>query len=148
MLGGSDVSPLQMKLVKEEQLFNAAECFYLRGFGEGLFVLYGIMNDGVSHQDGEAALIRTLKENQEYSEGMDRSYTGVKNRHATNLLFEATQPMQLAQRLCFFENAGALNNINNEQSLIESFSLNDVLTVSKKTIDANSVSVIYYHPKK
>jgi hypothetical protein len=56
--------------------------------------------------------------------------------------------MQLAQRLCFFENAGALDDINNEQSLIESFSLNDVLTVSKQTIDANSVSVIYYHPKK
>jgi predicted Zn-dependent peptidase len=79
---------------------------------------------------------------------MDRTYIGVKNRHATNLLFEATQPMQLAQRLCFFENAGALDDINNEQSLIESFSLNDVLTVSKQTIDANSVSVIYYHPKK
>jgi predicted Zn-dependent peptidase len=148
MLGGSDVSPLQMKLVKEEQIFNAAECFYLRGFGEGLFVLYGILNDGVSHQDGETSLIRVLKENQEYSAAMDRTYTGVKNRHATNLLFEATQPMQLAQRLCFFENAGALDDINNEQSLIESFSLNDVLTVSKQTIDANSVSVIYYHPKK
>ena len=148
VLGGSDVSPLQMKLVKEEQLFNAAECFFMRGLGEGLFVLYGILNDGVEHAVGEAALTRVLEENTHPNPGLQRAFEGVKNRHETNLLFEATQPMQLAQKLCYYENAGALETINDELSIIESFSLSDILNVAKKTITKESVSVIYYHPKK
>ena len=35
------VSDLQQVLVKEKQICNAAECFYLRGLNEGLFILYG-----------------------------------------------------------------------------------------------------------
>lgn len=147
MLGGSDVSPLQLKLVKETQQLNAAECFYLRGLGEGLFVMYGILNDGVTHQEGEAALLALLQSEIGRGEALERIYQGVKNRYATQLLFEATQPMQLAQRLCYFENAGSLDDINRENEIIENISLNDVLSVAEKTLNHNIVSVINYHPK-
>lgn len=147
MLGGSDVSPLQLKLVKETQQLNAAECFYLRGLGEGLFVMYGILNDGVTHQEGEAALLAVLRSEIGRGAELERIYQGVKNRYATQLLFEATQPMQLAQRLCYFENAGSLDDINRENEIIENISLSDVLSVAEKTLNHNIVSVINYHPK-
>ncbi|MBM3937641.1 MAG: insulinase family protein [Sphingomonadales bacterium] len=147
MLGGSDVSPLQLKLVKETQQLNAAECFYLRGLGEGLFVMYGILNDGVTHQEGEAALLAVLQSEIGRGAELERIYQGVKNRYATQLLFEATQPMQLAQRLCYFENAGSLDDINRENEIIENISLSDVLSVAEKTLNHNIVSVINYHPK-
>lgn len=147
MLGGSDVSPLQMKLVKDIQIFNAAECFYLRGLGEGLFVAYGILNEGFDHKTAEAALLNTINEMQDNCALLQRNFDGVKNRYSTNLLFEATQPMQLAQRLCYFENAGNLNGINQENATIETISLEHILSVAKQTLTAHSVSVIYYHPK-
>lgn len=147
MLGGSDVSPLQLKLVKETQQLNAAECFYLRGLGEGLFVMYGILNDGVTHQEGEAALLAVLQIEIGRGAELERIYQGVKNRYATQLLFEATQPMQLAQRLCYFENAGSLDDINRENEIIENIDLSDVLSVAEKTLNHNIVSVINYHPK-
>jgi predicted Zn-dependent peptidase len=147
MLGGSDVSPLQLKLVKEKQLFNAAECFYMRGLGEGLFVVYGILNEGISHADGESALLTTLEEELQRGSALQRTYEGVKNRYATQLLFEATQPMQLAQRLCYFENAGNLEAINQENEVIEKIELTDVLSAAQKTMNKDNVSVIYYHPK-
>lgn len=147
MLGGSDVSPLQLKLVKETQQLNAAECFYLRGLGEGLFVIYGILNDGVTHQQGEAALLAVLQSEIGRGVELERIYQGVKNRYATQLLFEATQPMQLAQRLCYFENAGSLDDINRENEIIENIYLSDVLSVAEKTLNHNIVSVINYHPK-
>jgi len=147
MLGGSDVSPLQLKLVKEKQLFNAAECFYMRGLGEGLFVVYGILNEGISHADGESALLTTLEEELQRGSAQQRTYEGVKNRYATQLLFEATQPMQLAQRLCYFENAGNLEAINQENEVIEKIELTDVLSAAQKTMNKDTVSVIYYHPK-
>lgn len=148
MLGGSDVSPLQLKLIKEKQLFNAAECFYMRGLGEGLFVIYGILNAGVAHAEGEDALLTVLKEEIERGDLLQRTYDGVKNRYATQLLFEATQPMQLAQRLCYFENAGNLDAINQENEVVEQIQLSQVLSIAQKTFSKDSVSVIYYHPKK
>jgi zinc protease len=147
MLGGSDVSPLQLKLVKETQQLNAAECFFMRGLGEGLFVMYGILNDGITHAEGEKALMQVLHSELEKGGELQRTFQGVKNRYATQLLFEATQPMQLAQRLCYFENANALDDINRENEMIESISLEDVLSIAKKTLNPNTVSVINYHPK-
>ncbi len=147
MLGGSDVSPLQLKLVKETQQLNAAECFYLRGLGEGLFVMYGILNDGVSHEEGEAALLDVMRSEIAKRSELERMYQGVKNRYETQLLFEATQPMQLAQRLCYFENAGSLEDINRETQIIEKILLSDVLSVAEKTLNPEIVSVINYHPK-
>ena len=148
VLGGSDVSPLQMELVKKQQLFNSSECFYLRGLGEGLFVLYGILNPDISHADGEKALYDIIQQVTDGGEDISSAYEGVKNRHVTNLLFEATQPMQLAQKLCYYANAGDIEQINHEPSIIEGLELADVMSTATATLKENNVSVIYYHPKK
>jgi predicted Zn-dependent peptidase len=148
VLGGSDVSPLQMELVKKQQLFNSSECFYLRGLGEGLFVLYGILNPDISHADGEKALYDIIQQVIDGGEDISSAYEGVKNRHVTNLLFEATQPMQLAQKLCYYANAGDIEQINQEPSIIEGLALADVMSTATATLKENNVSVIYYHPKK
>jgi predicted Zn-dependent peptidase len=148
VLGGSDVSPLQMELVKKQQLFNSSECFYLRGLGEGLFVLYGILNPSNIHADGEKALHEIIRKVISGGDNTTSAFEGVKNRHVTNLLFEATQPMQLAQKLCYYANAGDLELINHEPSTIEGLDISDVLTTASATLRENNVSVIYYHPKK
>jgi predicted Zn-dependent peptidase len=148
ILGGSDVSPLQMELVKQQQLFNSSECFYLRGLGEGLFVLYGILNPDISHAEGEKALCKIIQQVTNGGDDILSAYEGVKNRHLTNLLFEATQPMQLAQKLCYYANAGDIDQINQEPSIIERLALDDVMSTATATFKENNVSVIYYHPKK
>jgi predicted Zn-dependent peptidase len=56
--------------------------------------------------------------------------------------------MQLAQRLCYFENAGNLDAINQENEVVEQIQLSQVLSIAQKTFSKDSVSVIYYHPKK
>ncbi|PHX91478.1 MAG: peptidase M16 [Flavobacteriales bacterium] len=148
VLGGSDVSPLQMELVKKQHLFNSSECFYLRGLGEGLFVLYGILNPNISHAEGEKALYQIIHQVTNGGDDILSDYEGVKNRHVTNLLFEATQPMQLAQKLCYYANAGDIDQINQEPSIIEGLTLADVMSTATATLKENKVSVIYYHPKK
>lgn len=148
VLGGSDVSPLQMELVKKRQLFNSSECFYLRGLGEGLFVLYGILNPGVSHEIGENALFEMVNTLALGGDDVSYDFNGVKNRHVTNLLLEATQPMQMAQRLCYYANAGDIDQINIEPEMIENLTLEDIVSTATATLKENNVSVIYYHPKK
>ena len=148
VLGGSDVSPLQMELVKNKKLFNSSECFYLRGLGEGLFLLYGILNPNVSHAEGEQALLEIIQTVIIPTDEISFAFEGVKNRHVTNLLFEATQPMQFAQKLCYYANAGDIEQINKEPNTIEGLTLQEVMTTASATLKENTVSVIYYHPKK
>jgi len=54
----------------------------------------------------------------------------------------------LAQKLCYYANAGDIEQINQEPSIIEGLALADVMSTATATLKENNVSVIYYHPKK
>jgi predicted Zn-dependent peptidase len=147
LLGGSDVSDLQQILVKEKQICNAAECFYIRGLDEGLFILYGILNPGVTHETVENELFKTM--NEFISKGSENQYVfeGIKNKVYTNLLFEQINPMNRAQKLAYYENLGSLETINTEAEMVKNLELQDVLSKASATFQANNMSVIYYSPK-
>ena len=146
ILGGSDVSPLQIELVKKKQLFNASECFYIKGLDEGLFVLYGILNDGVDFETAKESLLNEM-ENAMIDSTFEERLTGVKNRITTQLLVEKTQPMQIAQKLCYYENLGSLDLIGKETEIIDRITPNEIIEFSKKTLALNQHSTIQYTPK-
>jgi len=146
LLGGSDVSPLQIELVKKQQLFNASECFYLKGIDEGMFILYGILNDGISFDTAKEGLFTEL--NKLYSDvTFSERLIGVKNRISTQLLVERTQPMQIAQKLCYYENIDSLSLINQETSILDNITAEDITAVSKKVLNNNIFQTIHYTPK-
>ena len=146
MLGGSEVSDLQQVLVKEKQICNAAECFYIRGIDEGIFILYGILNEGQTHETVELELFNTM--NNFISKGNSNAFTfeGIKNKAYTNLLFEQINPVNRAQKLAYFENLGNLEGINKEAELVKNLNLTDVLQQAATTFEQNNMSVIYYSP--
>lgn len=146
LLGGSDVSPLQIELVKKQQLFNASECFYLKGIDEGMFILYGILNDGISFDTAKEGLFTEL--NKLYSDvTFSERLIGVKNRISTQLLVERTQPMQIAQKLCYYENIDSLSLINQETSILDNITAEDITAVSKKVLNNDIFQTIHYTPK-
>lgn len=147
LLGGSEISPLYLELVKQQQLFNVAECFYMRGIGEGMFVLYGILNEGVSHETGEAALWEVLQRSFEGKLFTERNLEMVKNKATTSLLFEKTTLINRAQKLCFFENLNSLDKINQENDQYRQVQMNDMIGAASATFQADHASVIYYSPK-
>ncbi len=146
LLGGSEVSDLQQVLVKEKQICNAAECFYLRGLNEGLFILYGILNDEVSHEMVENELLETMKNFISKGNENQHVFEGIKNKAYTNLLFEQINPMNRAQKLAYFENLGNLEGINREAELVKHLNLNDILNTANNTFLTSNMSVIYYSP--
>jgi predicted Zn-dependent peptidase len=146
LLGGSDVSPLQMELVKKQQIFNASECFYLKGLDEGMFILYGILNEGISFEMAKEGLFSEM--NKLYNDvSVSERLVGVKNRISTQLLVERTQPMQIAQKLCYYENIDALSLINQETKILENIDAKDIMTVSKNVLNPEIFQTILYTPK-
>lgn len=148
MLGGSDVSELQEILVKKEQLCNAAECFYLRGLGEGLFMLYGILNPGIDKKHVETRLMEVL--NSFIDKGLENKtlFESTQNKAYTGLLFEMISPLTRAQKLALWEHIGDANGINFESEKIKSLSLDGVLNIARHYFKPETVSVIHYSPKQ
>lgn len=147
LLGGSEISPLYVELVKNKQKFNVAECFYMRGIGEGLFVLYGILNEGVSHEEGEQELLDVLNRGINGGLFTERSMEMVKNKATTSLLFEKSTLINRAQKLCFFENIGNLKGIDAENDQYRQWSLKDMLNKAAATFKPEQASVLYYSHK-
>jgi predicted Zn-dependent peptidase len=72
---------------------------------------------------------------------------GVKNRISTQLLVERTQPMQIAQKLCYYENIDSLSLINQETSILDNITAEDITAVSKKVLNNDIFQTIHYTPK-
>ncbi len=148
LLGSSEVSDLQQILVKEKQICNAAECFYIRGLDEGLFILYGILNPEISHETVENELFKTMRDFIEKGTENQYVFDGIKNKVYTNLLFEQINPMNRAQKLAYYENLGRLETVNQEAEMVKNLDLQEVLDKASATFQSQNMSVIYYSPKQ
>lgn len=146
LLGGSELSPLYAELVKEKQLFNTAESFNMRGIGEGMFVVYGILNDGISHEEGEAALADVLHRCLRGKLLEKAQLEMVKNKATTALLFEKSSLINKAQKLCFFENIGRLEEVNLENDQYRNIGFDEMISWAAATMLPEKASVIYYSP--
>ena len=145
VLGGSEVSELYEKLVKQEGLCNAAECFYMRGIGEGLFMAYGILNEGVSHETVENRLFEIIEES--FDKPDIYAFESAKNKTYTQLLFEPINPMSRAQKLAFWEHLGNPEMINKEAETVNAVSIETAYASAKKWFARETASVLYYNPK-
>jgi len=145
VLGGSEVSELYEALVKNEGLCNAAECFYMRGLGEGLFMAYGILNEGVSQETVENRLFEIIEES--FLKPDSFAFESAKNKNYTHLLFDPINPMSRAQKLAFWEHLGMPDMINNEASKIKDLELESVFQTAQKYFTRESASVLFYNPK-
>lgn len=147
LLGGSEISPIYTQWVKENPVFNDAACFYMRGTGEGLFVLYGVLNEGNSLQHGEKCLLETLNDAMTGKFFTERHMDRVKNKATSALLFEKATLINRAQKLCFFENIGNLDGVSTEDEDYRNTNLHGMLQTASRIINPEKAAVLYYHPK-
>lgn len=144
ILGGSDASPLHETLVKQEGIMSAAECFCLKGLGEGFFVLYGILTDGVSHRAGQEALLRVLKETVKTAAHDDLA--SVKNRLLTQLLYERISPAQQAQKIAYYAALEKTQWFDQEAEMLEAISLADCQSAAQTFLNADAARLLFYSP--
>ena len=148
LLGGSEISPVYTRWVKDNPVFNDAAAFYIRSNGEGLFVLYGVLNEGENLAKGEDLLLQTLNDAIAGNYFTERHMERVKNKATSALLFEKASLINRAQKLCFFENLGDINSVQDEDSVYRNISLHEMLKTAAKNIKPGAAAVLYYHPKK
>lgn len=144
--GGSETSPLHVELVKEQGIFASAEAFYMKGLSEGLWMIYGILNEGRSHAEGEAAL-RGILDRCGTDIPTEERLTRCRNLASTRLLFEETNPMNRAQKLCYYENIGLLELAGKEAALMDEVNTGALKTWAGTYLSPEKANVIYYSPR-
>ena len=147
LLGGSEISPIYTHWVKEKPVFNDAATFYVRSAGEGLFVLYGVLNEGETHAHGEKCLLQTLNEAIEGRFFTEKHMERVKNKATSALFFEKASLINRAQKLCYFENLGDISGMLTEDETYRNVSLHGMLKTAATTINTEKAAVLYYYPK-
>lgn len=149
MLGGNETSILHQACVKKSGLFNAAESFYMRSAEEGIFMIYGILNDTITHEDAEKMLLELTQEYLFHTESDSLEYRLQlsKNKARTSLLLANTNLMNKAQKLAFYENMGDANLANTEALQYQSITLSEVLHAAKKHLNFLAPAVVFYSPK-
>jgi predicted Zn-dependent peptidase len=146
MMGGSETSPLYLQLVKKTGVFNAAESFYMRSNDDGIFVLYGVLNENTSHEQGEKMLMDVFAQCLNGRLINPRQLEMVKNQTRTQLLFEKATLMNTAQKLCFFENLAHASLIDEEEKSYLHPSFDEIIATTAATIAPLNASVLYYSP--
>lgn len=144
--GGSETSPLHVELVKEKGLFASAEAFHMKGLSEGLWMVYGILNDGRTHEEGEAAL-RGILDRCSTDIPSEERLVRCRNMATTRLLFEETNPMNRAQKLCYYENIGLLEHAGKEAALLDAVNLSQLKQWAAEHLRPEKSNVIYYSPR-
>lgn len=146
MLGGTETSPLNQKLVKESGLFNAAESFCMRSLDDSIFMVYGLLNEGISHKEAEAQLLGILGQYQAKDGFTQRQFDAVKNRVKAHKIYDKTNLMNVAQQLCFYDLIGDVEQINTELEFYKKITPEEVLSAAAATFKPENASVIYYSP--
>lgn len=136
VLGRDKSSRLYVSLKKEQQLTAEIGAYITGSMDDGLLVISGKLNEGVTFEMLDKALwleIEKMKQHTISSEELKR----IMNKMRTSKEFEEQGLLNRAMNLCQFELLGDANGINEEHQIYESINANHIqetaLQILKKT---------------
>ena len=147
ILSNGESSRLQQNLVKNKQLFSSINAYVTGTFDDGLLVFHGYLTPEVSFQQAEEALLEELdKLKTNYIS--DYELEKVKNRVKTVLYYSELQVQDKAMNLGIAETMADAELINEEESKYDAVKPDDIYMESKKILQENACSTLYYKAKQ
>lgn len=147
ILSGGSASRLYRNLVKEKQIFSEISAFLTDSLDEGLFIIEGMLNDGISMQNAEQEINKELEVL--LQKGIsDDELTKVKNQSESAIVHNEINFQSNAENLAFFELLGDAALMNQETKKYLSVNKEEVNAVAKEILTSENCSTLYYHAKK
>jgi len=145
LLGRDKTAILYKKLVEEQNLFSNINAFVLGSFDEGLWVVSGYLNEGITFEEAEKAIDNIIYNFEESI--TDKDIEKVKNQALSTVLYGQEEVMERCVSLAYSSILGDTELANQEIEKIESVTKSDILTVAKKILQEENASVLYYVKK-
>lgn len=136
-------SRLQQHLVEDNPIFSNVSCYVTGTFDEGLLIISGNPNKGVSLESADAALQEELVLMRE-SLVSETELLKIKNKIRTLLYYADLQVQDKAMNLAVFEMIDQAERYDWEEKLYDSISAEQIQSVCKKLFVPNNSSTLYY----
>jgi zinc protease len=143
VLARGQSSRLYQKLVKEREIFTSLSCFTMGTLDPGLVVINGRVKDGIGLQDAEAE-VNTVIDDFIRSGATEAEVEKVKNQAYSTLEFGEVEVMNRAMNLAFAKLSGDANYVNEETSLIEAVTADEVMAAARGVLREENSNVLYY----
>ena len=140
-------SRLYQKLVKEKEMFTSISSFTMGTIDPGLVVINGRIKDGIKLADAEDA-VNELVDELITKGATEEELEKVKNQAYSTLEFGEVEVMNRAMNLAFAKLSGDANYVNEEASLIDAVTTDDINRVARGIMREENSSVLYYQAKR
>ncbi|MBC5993847.1 M16 family metallopeptidase [Pontibacter cellulosilyticus] len=147
ILGRGKSSRLYDKLVKEQKLFNSIAASVTGSIEEGLLIIQGKLNEGISIEEANAAIEAINKELMDNLVD-EHELNKVKNQAETSLVFSEIELLNRAMNLAYGKLLGDANFVNTEGEKIQAVTPADIQRCAKEVLNPNNCSTLLYKAEK
>jgi len=147
VLANGRSSRFTQHLVNDRKLFSNLDAYISGEVDPGLFHISGKMAQGVSLEEGEAAIweeLRVLKEDLV----LEKELQKLKNQFEATQTFNNMNYLNLAQNLAFFELMGDAELINKEVARYQAITSQQLQSIVRRAFDHSNCCVIHYKAKR
>lgn len=134
-------SLLYLKLKKEEQLVSEIAAYITGSIDEGLFIISGKLNDGISFEDFDIALWKVLNEVC-LNPIEEKELNSLKIKMQTARAFQEQGILNRAMNLSFFELLGDANGVNEEHLIYEQISCEHIQSCANELFQKTNCSLL------
>lgn len=140
-LGREKSSRLYIRLKKDLQLVSSIGAYITGSLDEGLLIINGKLNDGVSFEQLDEALWTELAGF--YSEPLSKAETDkLMNKLRTVKEFQEQGLLNRAMNLSFYELLGDANGVNEENEVYQSITAAHIQEVAQQILQKNNCSLL------
>ena len=140
-IGRDKSSRLYNALKKDQDLVTDISAYIMGSLDEGLLIISGKLNNGVTFEQLDEALfaeLNALQETPVEPEELARLLTKVR----TSKEFQDQGLLNCAMNLCVFELLGDANGINEEGEIYNKITPSDIQRMAKTVLDRNNCSLL------
>ncbi len=147
VLSNGDSARLTRYLVNEQHVFTSVSAYVTGTFDEGLFIISGYVNEGVSMEEADKAVQEQLQALCEQPVS-DYELQKVKNKVQTVLDYAELAVQDKAMNLSIFEVMSQAEDVNAEDEKYMGVSKENMQMLAKEVFDNEKCSTLYYKAQK
>lgn len=147
LLAGGESARIFQHLVKQKQIFSAANAYITGEVGEGLLILTGQLCSGVTIEQAEQALYEELRLLSEEPIG-EYELQKVKNKFEANITFGELNVMNKAMNLGYYAMLGDMALLNGEIDIYRSITAEEIASYVRTRLTPQRSATLIYRKTK
>lgn len=147
LLAGGESARIYQHLVRQRQIFSAANAYITGEMEQGLLILTGQLNPSVTIEEAEDALYGELERLVQEPVG-DYELRKVQNKFEANITFGELNVMNKAMNLGYYRMLGDMSLLNGEVDIYRSITAEEIAEYISTHLNRNQSATLIYRRKR